>query len=73
MSSFSGVPGTSPAPPERWIREITPLYVKFAVAETGTLSGKNAKAKAEIKVITDALGPVAKDLIKKKFEEGDSE
>lgn len=57
----------------KWIREITPLYVKFAVAETGTLSGKNAKAKAEIKVITDALGPVAKDLIKKKFEEGDSE
>lgn len=53
-------------------REITPLYVKFAVAETGTLSGKDAKAKAEIKVITDALGPIAKELIKKRFEDDDS-
>lgn len=52
-------------------REITPLFVKFAVAETGTLSGKDAKAKAEIKVITDALGPVAKDLIKKRLEGAD--
>ncbi|WP_409286161.1 hypothetical protein [Pseudomonas protegens] len=54
------------------VREITPLYVKFAVAETGTLSGKDAKAKAEIKVITDALGPVVKDLIKKRFEDDGS-
>ncbi|MFL1449290.1 hypothetical protein ACI77O_12915 [Pseudomonas tritici] len=51
----------------------TPLYVKFAVVETGTLSGKDAKAKAEIKVITDALGPVVKDLIKKRFEDDDLE
>ncbi|MDD2051081.1 hypothetical protein NPS46_00765 [Pseudomonas putida] len=59
--------------PGKYSRQITPLYVKFAVAETGTLSGKNAKAKAEIKVITDALGPVAKDFIKKRFEDDDSQ
>lgn len=42
-------------------------YLKFAVTETGTLSGDDAKAKAEIKAITDALGPVAKEALKKKF------
>lgn len=51
----------------------TPLYIKFAVAETGTLSGKDAKAKAEIKVITDALGPVAENALKKRFETDESQ
>lgn len=54
------------------VRDITPLFVKFAVVETGTLSGKDAKAKAEIKVVTDALGPVAKDLLKKRLEKDSS-
>lgn len=51
---------------------VTPLFVKFSVVETGTLSGKDAKAKAEIKVVTDALGPVAKDLLKKRLEKDSS-
>lgn len=48
------------------------LYVKFAVVETGTLSGKNAKSKAEIKAVTDALGPIAKDALKKRLEGEDA-
>ncbi|MBC3434484.1 hypothetical protein HU735_03580 [Pseudomonas sp. BW16M2] len=47
---------------------ITPLYKKFSVAETGTLSAKDAKAKAEIQVISDARVPVAKIALKKRFE-----
>ncbi|PMY34502.1 hypothetical protein DMW99_11685 [Pseudomonas chlororaphis] len=43
------------------------LYLKFAVVETGTLSGKDAKSKAEIKAVTDALGPIAKDALKKRL------
>lgn len=37
------------------------LHQKFAVVETGTLAGKDSKAKAELKAVTDALGPIAKD------------
>lgn len=48
------------------------LYLKFAVVETGTLSGKNAKSKAEIKAVTDALGPIAKDALKKRLEGEDA-
>lgn len=44
------------------------LFIRFSVAETGTLSGKDAKAKAQIKVITDALGTVAKTALKERFE-----
>jgi hypothetical protein len=48
------------------------LYVKFAVVETGTLSGKDAKSKAEIKAVTDALGPIAKDALKKRLDVEDA-
>ncbi|WFC61959.1 hypothetical protein EWH21_09540 [Pseudomonas sp. REST10] len=43
------------------------LHLKFAVVETGTLAGKDTKAKAELKAVTDALGPIAKDALKKRI------
>ena len=44
------------------------LYLNFSVVETGTLAGLDSQSKAEIKAMTDALGPVAKDAWKKKLE-----
>jgi cold shock CspA family protein len=44
------------------------VYIKFSIVETGSLSGLDAKSKAEIKAVSDALGPVAKDALKRKFE-----
>ncbi|WP_144957828.1 hypothetical protein [Pseudomonas oryzihabitans] len=43
------------------------IHLKFAVVETGTLAGKDAKVKAELKAVTDALGPIAKDALKKRI------
>ena len=49
--------------------EISTVYLKFAIVESGSLAGSNTKAKAELKAWTDALGPVATDAWKKKIEE----
>ncbi|WP_413704964.1 hypothetical protein [Pseudomonas sp. Pseusp16] len=45
----------------------TDVYLKFAITETGSLSGDDAKSKAELKAVTDALGPIAKEALKKRF------
>ncbi|AUG42035.1 hypothetical protein CXP47_19845 [Pseudomonas chlororaphis] len=45
------------------------VYLKFSVVETGSLAGVDVKSKAEIKAITDALGPVVKDALKNKLEQ----
>ncbi|CRL52385.1 hypothetical protein [Pseudomonas sp. URMO17WK12:I11] len=50
----------------------TDVYLKFAVTETGSLSGDDAKSKAELKAVTDALGPIAKEALKKRFAPDDS-
>lgn len=39
------------------------VYLNFGVTETGTLAGKDAKAKAEIKALSEALGPAVTTLI----------
>lgn len=52
--------------------DTTPVYVKFAVSESGTLSGAD-HATAEMKALTEALGPIAKDLLKKKLDKLSSE
>lgn len=44
------------------------VYINFSVVETGTLAGLDSQSKAEIKAMTDALGPVAKEAWKKKLE-----
>ncbi|WP_236182885.1 hypothetical protein [Pseudomonas sputi] len=44
------------------------IYIKFSVVESGSLAGVDVKAKAEIKAVTDALGPIVKDALKNKFE-----
>lgn len=44
------------------------MYINFSVVETGMLAGLDSQSKAEIKAMTDALGPVAKDAWKKLFE-----
>lgn len=44
------------------------VYLKFSVVETGALAGLDSKSKAEIKAVTDALGPIAKEALKSKLE-----
>ncbi|WP_017904434.1 hypothetical protein [Pseudomonas asplenii] len=44
------------------------VYINFSVVETGALAGLDSQSKAEIKAMTDALGPVAKEAWKKKLE-----
>lgn len=51
----------------------TDAYLKFAVTETGSLSGDDAKSKAELKAVSDALGPIAKEALKKRFAPDDGE
>ena len=45
------------------------IYLKFSIVESGSLAGVDVKTKAEIKAITDALGPVIKDHLKSKLGE----
>lgn len=44
------------------------VYINFSVVETGALVGLDSQSKAEIKAMTDALGPVAKEAWKNKLE-----
>ncbi len=53
--------------------DIADVYMKFSIVETGSFSGLDAKSKAEIKAVADALGPIAKDALKKKLEKMSAE
>ncbi len=42
------------------------VFIKFAITENGTLSGQD-HAQAEMKALSEALGPLAKSLLEKKM------